>query len=61
MCRSPTIPDVASPVAARSTSIATSAPSRAVGYSGHVWLEYVPTTTTIDSLRWLRQEKVIPL
>ena len=31
------------------------------GYSGHVSLEYVPTTTTIDSLRWLRQEKVIPL
>jgi len=32
-----------------------------LGYSGHVSLEYVPTTTTIDSLRWLRQEKVIPL
>jgi hydroxypyruvate isomerase len=31
------------------------------GYSGHVSLEYIPTTTTIDSLRWLRQEKVIPL
>jgi hydroxypyruvate isomerase len=32
-----------------------------LGYSGQVSLEYVPTTTTIDSLRWLRQEKVIPL
>lgn len=32
-----------------------------LGYAGHVSLEYVPTTTTIDSLRWLRQEKVIPL
>ena len=29
------------------------------GYSGYVGLEYIPTTTTIDSLRWLRQEKVI--
>jgi hydroxypyruvate isomerase len=33
----------------------------ASGYSGHVGLEYIPTTTTIDSLRWLRQEKVIQL
>ena len=31
------------------------------GYSGYVGLEYIPTTTTIDSLRWLRQEKVIRL
>lgn len=31
----------------------------ASGYSGYVGLEYIPTTTTIDSLRWLRQEKVI--
>jgi hydroxypyruvate isomerase len=31
----------------------------ASGYSGYVSLEYIPTTTTIDSLRWLRQEKVI--
>jgi len=31
------------------------------GYSGYVGLEYVPTTTTIDSLRWLRQERVIRL
>ena len=31
------------------------------GYSGYVSLEYIPTTTTIDSLRWLRQEKVIRL
>ena len=30
----------------------------ASGYSGYVWLEYIPTTTTIDSLRWLRQPKV---
>ena len=29
------------------------------GYSGYVSLEYIPTTTTIDSLRWLRQEKLI--
>jgi hydroxypyruvate isomerase len=29
------------------------------GYSGHVSLEYIPTTSTIDSLRWLRQQKVI--
>ena len=28
------------------------------GYSGYVGLEYIPTTTTIDSLRWLRQPKV---
>ena len=34
---------------------------QASGYSGYVSLEYIPTTTTIDSLRWLRQEKVIPL
>jgi hydroxypyruvate isomerase len=33
----------------------------ASGYSGYVGLEYIPTTTTIDSLRWLRQEKVIQL
>jgi hypothetical protein len=33
----------------------------ASGYSGHVGLEYIPTTTTIDSLRWLRQQKVMPL
>ena len=33
----------------------------ASGYSGYVGLEYIPTTTTIDSLRWLRQEKVIRL
>jgi len=33
----------------------------ASGYSGHVGLEYIPPTTTIDSLRWLRQEKVIQL
>jgi hydroxypyruvate isomerase len=32
---------------------------QASGYSGYVSLEYVPTTTTIDSLRWLRQEKLI--
>jgi hydroxypyruvate isomerase len=31
------------------------------GYSGYVGLEYIPTTTTIDSLRWLRQEKVTRL
>jgi hydroxypyruvate isomerase len=31
------------------------------GYSGHVGLEYIPTTTTIDSLRWLRQQKVTRL
>jgi hydroxypyruvate isomerase len=30
----------------------------ASGYSGYVGLEYIPTTTTIDSLRWLRQQKV---
>jgi hydroxypyruvate isomerase len=29
------------------------------GYSGYVALEYIPTTTTIDSLRWLRQEKLM--
>jgi hydroxypyruvate isomerase len=33
----------------------------ASGYSGHVGLEYIPTTTTIDSLRWLRQQKVTRL
>jgi hydroxypyruvate isomerase len=32
---------------------------QASGYSGYVSLEYIPTTTTIDSLRWLRQEKLI--
>jgi hydroxypyruvate isomerase len=31
------------------------------GYSGYVGLEYIPTTTTIDSLRWLRQQKVTRL
>jgi hydroxypyruvate isomerase len=31
------------------------------GYSGYVGLEYIPTTTTIDSLRWLRQQKVSQL
>jgi len=31
----------------------------ASGYTGYVSLEYIPTTTTIDSLRWLRQEKVV--
>jgi hydroxypyruvate isomerase len=31
---------------------------QASGYSGYVALEYMPTTTTIDSLRWLRQEKL---
>jgi hydroxypyruvate isomerase len=31
----------------------------ASGYSGYVSLEYIPTTTTIDSLRWWRQQKVI--
>lgn len=29
------------------------------GYSGYVSLEYIPTTTTIDSLRWLRQQKLM--
>ncbi|HET9301619.1 MAG TPA: TIM barrel protein [Propionibacteriaceae bacterium] len=33
----------------------------ASGYSGYVGLEYIPTTTTIDSLRWLRQQKVTRL
>ena len=33
----------------------------ASGYSGYVGLEYIPTTTTIDSLRWLRQPKVTQL
>jgi hydroxypyruvate isomerase len=33
----------------------------ATGYTGYVGLEYVPTTTTIDSLRWLRQQKVTRL
>jgi hydroxypyruvate isomerase len=33
----------------------------ASGYSGFVGLEYIPTTTTIDSLRWLRQQKVTRL
>jgi hydroxypyruvate isomerase len=33
----------------------------ASGYSGYVGLEYIPTTTTIDSLRWLRQPKVTRL
>jgi hydroxypyruvate isomerase len=33
----------------------------ASGYSGYVGLEYIPTTTTIDSLRWLRQPKVTEL
>ena len=33
----------------------------ASGYNGYVGLEYVPTTTTIDSLRWLRQLKVTRL
>jgi hydroxypyruvate isomerase len=32
---------------------------QASDYSGYVSLEYIPTTTTIDSLRWLRQHKVI--
>lgn len=32
---------------------------QASGYSGYVSLEYIPTTTTIDSLRWLRQHKVM--
>jgi hydroxypyruvate isomerase len=32
---------------------------QASGYSGYVSLEYIPTTTTIDSLRWLRQHTVI--
>jgi hydroxypyruvate isomerase len=32
---------------------------QASGYSGYVSLEYIPTTTTIDSLRWLRQEKLM--
>jgi hydroxypyruvate isomerase len=32
---------------------------QASGYSGYVSLEYIPTTTTIDSLRWWRQQKVI--
>jgi hydroxypyruvate isomerase len=32
---------------------------QASGYSGFVSLEYIPTTTTIDSLRWLRQQRVI--
>ena len=31
------------------------------GYNGYVGLEYVPATTTIDSLRWLRQLKVTRL
>ena len=31
----------------------------ASGYSGYVSLEYIPTTTTIDSLRWLRQAKLM--
>jgi hydroxypyruvate isomerase len=31
---------------------------QASGYSGYVSLEYIPTTSTIDSLRWLRQLKV---
>jgi hydroxypyruvate isomerase len=34
---------------------------RATGYTGYIGLEYVPTTTTIDSLRWLRQPKVSQL
>lgn len=33
----------------------------ASGYSGYVGLEYIPTTTTVDSLRWLRQQKVTRL
>ena len=33
----------------------------AAGYSGYVGLEYIPTTTTIDSLRWLRQERSHPI
>jgi hydroxypyruvate isomerase len=32
---------------------------QASGYSGYVALEYIPTTTTIDSLRWLRQPKLM--
>ena len=32
---------------------------QASGYAGYVSLEYIPTTTTIDSLRWLRQQKII--
>ena len=32
---------------------------QASGCSGYVSLEYIPTTTTIDSLRWWRQQKVI--
>jgi hydroxypyruvate isomerase len=32
---------------------------QASGYSGYVALEYIPTTTTIDSLRWLRQQKLM--
>jgi hydroxypyruvate isomerase len=32
---------------------------QASGYSGYVSLEYIPTTTTIDSLRWLRQQKLM--
>jgi hydroxypyruvate isomerase len=32
---------------------------QASDYSGYVALEYIPTTTTIDSLRWLRQQKLM--
>jgi hydroxypyruvate isomerase len=32
---------------------------QASGYSGYVSLEYIPTTTTIDSLRWWRQQKLM--
>jgi hydroxypyruvate isomerase len=32
---------------------------QASGYSGYVCLEYIPTTTTIDSLRWWRQPKLM--
>jgi hydroxypyruvate isomerase len=32
---------------------------QASSYSGYVSLEYIPTTTTIDSLRWWRQQKLM--
>ena len=61
MCKWPTTPAAANPAPARSTLIAISAPSRPVATPAMSASSTSPTTTTIDSLRWLRQQKVTRL
>ena len=56
-CRSPTSPAATSPAPATLDLDRLLGQIERSGYAGHVALEYLPTTSTLDSLAWLPVER----